>query len=724
MIVSKSIRCWWLRAMAVLALAGVAPAGAQTGRQFYAAPGGIPSNDGSLARPLDLATALSASSPLRAGDTLWLRGGRYVGNFTSVISGTPSAPIVVRQYFGERATLDAATANRVDPALSVRGADVWFWGFEVTDSTLARQTSNYGADPKRGTSVDVTGARTRFINMVVHDGAVGFGVWTPAVDAQIYGSIIANVGVEASDRGHGHSIYVQNDAGAKRIVDNFLLYSFSFGVHAYTEGARVDNIQIEGNTIVGAGLLSARSGAKANILTGGRDGADFTKALGNVLYYSPLDGRGMDLNYGTPCANPEVRDNYVVAETTVNIAGCSGVTMTGNTFYGFSGNLPSLYPSNTYLSSRPTGIRSFVRPNTYEPGRANITILNWDRAATVAVDVSAAGLSAGTRYEVRDARNFYGPAVATGTYSGAPITLPMTGLVAAPPIGNVPIVPPHTAPELGTFVLLPLGAPAPPPPSPLRLDAVTPNSGPAGGGSPLAITGAGFDGSTTVYVGAAAALAVNVHDATHLSATVPQGVPGIVDVTVARGQDRATRQAAYTYLPQPPALQSAAVAGTSVTLQWAAGTSTPARAFYVVAGSGPGRSDYGPFPMGLATTFSSAVAPGRYWVRVVADTPWGALTSNEVLAIVGATGPPPAPTLAAASVMGPMVTLRWSPATDAASYVVVARLTSTGAPVALLPVTATEVTVQAPSGTYYVSVLGLNGAGTGPLSNQIQVSVR
>ena len=103
--------------------------------------------------------------------------------------------------------------------------------------------------------------------------------------------------------------------------------------------------------------------------------------------------------------------------------------MTGNTFYGAYGNLPSIYPANTYLASRPTGIRSFVRPNAYEPGRANITILNWDRSPTVAVDVSAAGLTAGTRFEVRDAQNFYGPALVTGTYTGAPITLPMTGLV-------------------------------------------------------------------------------------------------------------------------------------------------------------------------------------------------------------------------------------------------------------------------------------------------------
>ena len=41
------------------------------------------------------------------------------------------------------------------------------------------------------------------------------------------------------------------------------------------------------------------------------------------------------------------------------------------------------FANNTYYSARPTGTKVFVRPNKYEPGRANITIYNWDKAATV-----------------------------------------------------------------------------------------------------------------------------------------------------------------------------------------------------------------------------------------------------------------------------------------------------------------------------------------------------
>ena len=80
--------------------------------EYYVAPNGSSTNDGSVSRPLDLATALSASSPARPGDTIWLRDGRYLGTFVSDLEGSTTAPIVVRQYPGERAVIDAVTGDR------------------------------------------------------------------------------------------------------------------------------------------------------------------------------------------------------------------------------------------------------------------------------------------------------------------------------------------------------------------------------------------------------------------------------------------------------------------------------------------------------------------------------------------------------------------------------------------------------------------------------------
>jgi hypothetical protein len=80
-------------------------------------------------------------------------------------------------------------------------------------------------------------------------------------------------------------------------------------------------------------------------------------------------------------------------------------------------------------------------------------IFNWDLAGSVGVDVSQV-LTSGTKYEIRDAENFYGSPVASGTYSGDRVQIPMTNLTVANPVGNVPTTPAHTAPEFGAFVLI------------------------------------------------------------------------------------------------------------------------------------------------------------------------------------------------------------------------------------------------------------------------------
>jgi hypothetical protein len=115
--------------------------------------------------------------------------------------------------------------------------------------------------------------------------------------------------------------------------------------------------------------------------------------------------------------------------------------------------LTSFDHNGQYRPGRPTGVKVFVRPNQYEPGRANIAVYNWDLRNTVDVDVSDV-LKVGTHYEVRNVQDYFGSPVLTGTYDGRPLVLPMTGLKVAAPIGW-DHTPPPTAPEFNVFVLLP-----------------------------------------------------------------------------------------------------------------------------------------------------------------------------------------------------------------------------------------------------------------------------
>jgi hypothetical protein len=111
--------------------------------------------------------------------------------------------------------------------------------------------------------------------------------------------------------------------------------------------------------------------------------------------------------------------------------------------------------NSKFTAGAPTGIWTFVRPNKYEQGRANICIYNWDLKDAVEVSMEKSGLNEGDKFEVMDAQNFYGTAVASGTYAaGMNVTIPMKGLPLAKPAGDVHTQPTHSAPEFGAFVVL------------------------------------------------------------------------------------------------------------------------------------------------------------------------------------------------------------------------------------------------------------------------------
>src|SRR2546422_11328916 len=95
------------------------------------------------------------------------------------------------------------------------------------------------------------------------------------------------------------------------------------------------------------------------------------------------------------------------------------------------------------VASNPTEPRVFVRPNRYEPGRANVLIYNWSGQATVPVDLSGI-VRVGDAYQVRNVQNFFGTPVVSGTYGGGLVSVPMTGVTPVGPIGGSPTPPPRS----------------------------------------------------------------------------------------------------------------------------------------------------------------------------------------------------------------------------------------------------------------------------------------
>ena len=424
---------------------------------LWVAVDGRPDNDGSLERPLDLARALSSEGPARPGATILLRGGTYRGTFTSTVSGTPEAPIIVRQGPGERATIDSARAQ--GDALAVVGSHTWFWGFEITSSDPKRRSDESGSWPgdlHRGYGGVTRGPGTRFINLVVHDNANGLGLWSEAVGGGAYGNLVYNNGWEAADREHGHGIYTQNDAGARRIADNIIFNQFSHGIHAFgSEKAHLDNITLEGNIVFNNGALGADREYVRNLLLGGGRPALNPRLQDNMTYFDEKKSAGENnIGYAAGCVNLWAGGNYLVGGRPFVLVTCTTEHFAGNTFYGRAREVPpNETGGNEYLTTPPSVTRVFVRPNRCEQGRAHVVIYNWGGDTQVPVDFSDGLLVEGERFVVRDVQNYFGSPVAQGTYDGSRVDIPMTGLHLEPPVGDV-APPQHTAPQFGVFVVI------------------------------------------------------------------------------------------------------------------------------------------------------------------------------------------------------------------------------------------------------------------------------
>lgn len=431
------------------------------GAEFYVSPSGTPAGDGSLENPWSLAVALAAPPAVRPGDTIWLRGGTYRGTFESRLNGSAESPIVVRQFPGERATLDGGNSGFVS-ILSVSGSYTWYQGFEITSTDPVRVSAQTGSSPTdigRGGGVATvqdpgTGAGLKFINLVVHDTAGGFGLWREATDLEVSGCLVYNNGWLAPDRGHGHGFYVQNLTGTKRITDNLIFANFSHGIQAYgSEAADLDNITIQGNTIFDNGLAPEY---ERNVLVGGGSVARNPQIVQNILFYPGATGQNLNVGYdpyGAGSVGAVITGNYVVNGVNLFSALNTAVTMTGNSFFSpTDASIQTRFPTNVYSMSPPAAPAVFIRRNAYEAGRANITVVNWGGAAAVPVDIGTI-LPIGAAYEIVDAQDFFGPPVARGVHDGSPIILPMAGLSTAPPLGLAPF--PATGLRFNVFVLLP-----------------------------------------------------------------------------------------------------------------------------------------------------------------------------------------------------------------------------------------------------------------------------
>ena len=204
----------------------------------------------------------------------------------------------------------------------------------------------------------------------------------------------------------------------------------------------------------------------------------------------------------------------------------------------------------------------------------------------------------------------------------------------------------------------------------------------------------------------------------------------------ATGTSRASNEVMFTAgqptcdaPPESPIDLVASLAGRSLTLNWGPSSSAIVSGYRIEAGLSAGERAFATTVGPDAQSFSANAPAGVFYLRVVALSACGeSAASNEVIVGVGdALLPPGAPGVPSASVTTGGVTIQWTaPAagTGITGYVLEAGSGPGLGNLGSVPVSGTVVNfANVPTGTYYVRVRAINGAGVGPPSDEVVIVV-
>ena len=386
------------------------------------APDGLSSNAGTLEAPWDIESALVNTADVQPGDTIWLRGGTYyhpdrssgTRGYSFNLQGSAEAPVTVRAYSSERATIDGGLHTSGIPRhMRIQDLEII-----VSENYMQPRTSSQSGSsptdlnrPWGGINL-YAGYDIKLVNNVVHaNTGNGIGFWgSVSGDSELSGNIIYDNGWIGPDRHHGHGIYAQNPNSPpdhpdwKHIQDNILYDNYSFNAQLYGSSiAYVDRFRVARN-ISYAGAMTD----DGRFLIGGGRPSEEIMAIDNVGYRSSLQ-----VGYGGP------GDDAVVAGNTTLLAGV-------NIFPGYA-NLTAEDNVQWHLGdSSPTGPLVFLNLNKYDSNRANLAIMALQGETTAELDLSEL-LEIGDTFHLRDPADFYGDSVYVGTYTGSPVSVPLTG---------------------------------------------------------------------------------------------------------------------------------------------------------------------------------------------------------------------------------------------------------------------------------------------------------
>lgn len=448
-------------------------------------------------------TVADASKILLAGGTdeividgeivkLCIRSGNSLTGCLRGASGT------IPEGSGGAAHSNGSVVLQAGGQLNIQGSTTTYRDFEVTHSYPVRVEPTTSGTA-RGNGINVYGDGNNIINVVVHDALQGVFTSSTSSNTLIYGVLSYNVGVEgASGEAFGHGFYLENSAGYSRLYDSISLNAFNLGMQGYGRTAPYVGGEVRGSVFAGAGSPLGQS--NYNMVFGPASLQSPTGVVTESHFFrNGNSGYSVSFGYGAGIGTGTFSNNYIGGgDTAIKVDTVTNLTLTGNKIFGSNVNTltrerPYSWNGNLYYNTgttadkfgnltdvanqtfatwkTQTGFDSsssinsgnlpdtvIVRPNTYQQGRANIIIYAYSAPASINVNLSAAGLTNGQSFIIKNAFNWDGENVYSGVYSSSnptiSVPLNLAAMTVARPIGMT-TTPASTCPKFCPLVLIP-----------------------------------------------------------------------------------------------------------------------------------------------------------------------------------------------------------------------------------------------------------------------------
>ncbi|HKK92073.1 MAG TPA: IPT/TIG domain-containing protein, partial [Longimicrobiales bacterium] len=522
------------------------------------------------------------TGPTAGGTSVTITGTDFVAGATVTIGGVPATSVVVVDATSITADTPGNSAGVVDVVVTNPDGqtDTLVGGFTYLPGPAISAIAPTFGPTAGGTAVTITG--TGFLSgaAVSIGGAAATGVTfidattitatTPAGTAGAADVVVTNPDAQTSTLAGGFtfvppptvtSVSPNNGPAAGGTAVTITGAGFVDGATVTIGGVAATDVTFVSSTSLTA-TTEARAAGTVDVVVTNPDTQTDT-LVGGFTYDPPPTVASISPNSGPTSGGTSVTitgADFVVGAT-VTIGGVAAT----NVGFVNSTSLTALTPGNpsgtvdVVVTNPDTQAGTLAGGFTYLPGPA-ITSIAPDFGPT----------SGGTAVTITGTGFVDGAVVTIGGAVASNVTfVDATSITATTPAGaagDADVV--VTNPDAQTSTLTGGFTYVPPP----VVSAISPNSGPADGGTDVTISGTGFVDGATVEIGGALATGVTFVDATSLTATTPAGAVGTVDVVVTNLDTQSdTLSNGFTYEP-PPTVTSITPSngptsgGTSVTI--------------------------------------------------------------------------------------------------------------------------------------------------------------